>query len=457
MYRTGWSKRIAFEPCSAFFKMGQRIMLNRYQKTTATITSTSGNCTPLDWMIAIFLVIIQQNAFVDNAYEFLTGGERKGSAENIFNTASIAISIIFLCIGSARVLPRIRSLALRNAYSILYIVIVLSSVIWSLHPDLSVKRGCAYVLTIGIAGYIAVRFTTEQTLLVLARSFAICGVCSVIYVLLFPEGGIMSGGDELEGAWRGIYPHKNVLGLAMAIAVYVQLHLIATVEQRRIKDYIWVCFFLMLVVLSKSTTAIIASICYIFVAIGYSLWTKNKLYGYNMLLVSTLGLVLVFSAFLFEPDFFFGVFGKDATLTGRTDVWDAVIELISQKPVLGWGYRAMWIPTNSVTMWVDRRTGEWGAPSAHNAFLEIALELGLVGLASVMLIVCQGFWRAIRCCVLGLLPFGLFSLMFFVGTIVTGQTIETLGTNQEIDWLVFNILSFIGGERLAAVSPPISQ
>ena len=36
---------------------------------------------------------------------------------------------------------------------------------------------------------------------------------------------------------------------------------------------------------------------------------------------------------------------------------------------------------------------------------------------------------------------------------MAGQTIETLGINQEIDWLVFNILSFIAGERLAAVSP----
>jgi exopolysaccharide production protein ExoQ len=129
-----------------------------------------------------------------------------------------------------------------------------------------------------------------------------------------------------------------------------------------------------------------------------------------------------------------------------------VIELIGQKPVSGWGYRAMWIPTDSVTVWVDRRTGEWGAPSAHNAFLEITLELGLIGLASLILIVCQGLWRAIRCCALGLQPFGLFSLVFFVGAILAGQTIETLGINQEIDWLVFTILSFLGGERLAAVA-----
>ena len=108
-------------------------------------------------------------------------------------------------------------------------MIVLSSIIWSLHPDLSLQRGCAYILTIGIAGYIAVRFTPEQALLVLARSFAIGGVCSAAFILLFPEIGIMSDG-ELEGGWRGVYPHKNPFGFTMAIALFVQIQLNATVE-----------------------------------------------------------------------------------------------------------------------------------------------------------------------------------------------------------------------------------
>jgi exopolysaccharide production protein ExoQ len=426
-------------------------MLNRYQKPIPTTVSISGHPKRLDWIIAIFLVIIQQNAFVDIAYDLLSPVERTRGTENGFNTASIVISILFVCIGSISIISRIRSLALRNLYSILYIMIVLVSAIWSLHPDLSLRRGCAYVLTIAIAGYIAARFTTEQALSVLARSFAICGVCSVIFVLMFPETGIMSGG-ELEGNWRGIYPHKNVFGFAMAIAVFVQLQLMVMESKSSLKAYFWIFFYLILVILSRSTTALIMSILYIFVAINYIIWRKNKLYGYNMLLITLFALTLLVPAFLLDLDFFLGVFGKDSTLTGRTDVWDAVIELISQKPVSGWGYRAMWIPTDSVTVWVDRRTGEWGAPSAHNAFLEITLELGLVGLASLILIVCQGIWRAIRCCALGLQPLGLFSLVFFVGAILAGQTIETLGINQEIDWLVFNILSFLAGERLAAVA-----
>ena len=89
-------------------------MLNRYQKSIPTTTSTSGHPRGLDWIIAIFLVIIQQNAFVDIAYDLLSPMERTRGTENGFNTVSIAISILFVCIGSIGIFSRIRSLALRN-------------------------------------------------------------------------------------------------------------------------------------------------------------------------------------------------------------------------------------------------------------------------------------------------------------------------------------------------------
>lgn len=425
-------------------------MLNRIDSI-----SSSENPSRLDWMIAIFLVIIQQNAFISTAYELLYPDDTViGAVENGFNTASIFLSLILLIVACSPLLSRMRNLFIRNPFTILYIIIVLCSVLWSLHADLTIRRGLAYILTISIAAYIAVRFTAIQALTVLARAFSICAICSVVFIVVFPETGIMSGA-ELEGNWRGVYPHKNVFGFAMAVAVFVQLHLIASSRQRNLSAYVWAGFYFLLVVLSRSTTALMASIFYVFVTFNYLLWRRNKIWGYNLFLMVALAAVLLLPIFLLDPDLFFGVLGKDATLTGRTDVWDAVFELIGQKPSLGWGYRAMWVPTDSETVWINAHSGDWGAPSAHNAFIEVTLELGLLGLASLMLIIVHAFWRAVRCCSLGILPFGLFSLVFFIATIAVGQTIETLGTNQEIDWLTFNIFNFLAGERLAAIFPKV--
>ena len=71
--------------------------------------------------------------------------------------------------------------------------------------------------------------------------------------------------------------------------------------------------------------------------------------------------------------------GKSDDLTGRLDIWDAVIGLASQRPVFGWGWVSYWAP------WVDpfdTLVFKSGVRQlhAHNAWLDVWLQLGIVGL-----------------------------------------------------------------------------
>jgi O-antigen ligase len=152
-----------------------------------------------------------------------------------------------------------------------------------------------------------------------------------------------------------------------------------------------------------------------------------------------------------DPQFALGIIEKDITLTGRTKVWGVVFAFIEQRPWLGWGYRAMWGPDDALTTHMDRLFG-WGAGSSHNAFLEITLQLGLLGLGLMLVIIGIALWRGVQCCRTGILPLGWFSLMFFLGAILAGQTIHTLGQNQVIEWVVFNILMFSCGLALVSSS-----
>ena len=70
----------------------------------------------------------------------------------------------------------------------------------------------------------------------------------------------------------------------------------------------------------------------------------------------------------------------------------------------------------------------------------------------MLVIVIIALWRGLRCCRVGLLPLGWFSLMFFVGAVLAAQTMETLGQNQVIEWVAFNVLSFSCGLGLASRS-----
>ena len=87
----------------------------------------------------------------------------------------------------------------------------------------------------------------------------------------------------------------------------------------------------------------------------------------------------------------------------------------------------------------------FAVPSSHNAFLEIALQLGLTGLSVVCVLLVVALRRGARCFVSGQSTLGWFSMMFVVGSVMAGLTTETLGQNQVIEWVVFNALLFSCG------------
>ena len=84
---------------------------------------------------------------------------------------------------------------------------------------------------------------------------------------------------------------------------------------------------------------------------------------------------------LFASDFVFGLLGKDATLTGRTKIWSAVMRQIDERPWQGFGYAATWDDTGpwGPLAWIVHDSG-FRPHHAHNSWLEQWLALGLPGL-----------------------------------------------------------------------------
>jgi O-antigen ligase len=121
-----------------------------------------------------------------------------------------------------------------------------------------------------------------------------------------------------------------------------------------------------------------------------------------------------------------------------------VLDLISEKPLLGWGYGAMWL-NNDISTAPFINTLGWNPLSAHNEFLEVALELGLVGVAVILIIILVTLRRGVYCILIGRNQIGMFLLLFVFASMATGIVESTLVENQTIDWVLFNILSFSAG------------
>jgi O-antigen ligase len=155
---------------------------------------------------------------------------------------------------------------------------------------------------------------------------------------------------------------------------------------------------------------------------------------------AAMGLVGLGAAVLLAPDAFLNLLGKDATLTGRTRIWEAVMRLIQKQPWLGYGYGAVWSDESGhgPLAWIIKEAG-YRPEHAHNGWLEQWLGMGLVGLLAwsgcFLTTVVQSFWAVFaRRGALFAFPFTVvFGLMILTESIAVAY--------NDLRWMLFVIVA----------------
>jgi len=88
-----------------------------------------------------------------------------------------------------------------------------------------------------------------------------------------------------------------------------------------------------------------------------------------------------------------GLFGKSEDLTGRLDIWASVTDLALQRPAFGWGWVSYWAPWTEPFAGLASRKGVVYL-QAHNAWLDVWLQVGVIGLLAFLAIVAGALWRS---------------------------------------------------------------
>jgi exopolysaccharide production protein ExoQ len=193
---------------------------------------------------------------------------------------------------------------------------------------------------------------------------------------------------------RGIFLHKNVLGQVLTFAAILLLLAWQFRFLPRTVTILGLGLVLVAAGLAGSSTAclLIAAVAVLQLLLHLATLGRIRAAAF-LLLAAAAGSFLVMAALLLlEP--LLGLIGRDLTFTGRTDLWAYVVRMVELRPLLGYGYGAFFeLP--SITSYV-LDTLHWAAPNAHNGYLEIALGLGLPGLALALLFLLGGLGMALR-------------------------------------------------------------
>ncbi len=263
---------------------------------------------------------------------------------------------------------------LRNAGMVLWLpLLALASVAWSQDPSITLRRAVVLLVvsTIG-ACFGAIYSVQELTKLVTITAFLIC----VATLLLAPVAPGIVRDSVNTGAWKGLFTHKNAQGVFMALALVSAVH-------SRFEQYPWFRYatiFLtgLLLLLSRSATSLLAALITFAVL---PLWKLTRV-PIRQVVLALAGFAVIAGAAAFVLGHYStelaGVFGKDTTLTGRTELWALILQSIARRPILGYGYNAFWLGMKGESLSIIAASG-WVVYHAHNGLLDVLLGLGVVG------------------------------------------------------------------------------
>lgn len=210
-----------------------------------------------------------------------------------------------------------------------------------------------------------------------------------------PQAFYWSRGLLLEGGpIEGIVASRNLLGFAALIAVIVFSVQLAARTVRRGWGVAWLGLAVVMLALTRSATVTVAGVA-VGLALVFALWAR-RVDGNGrrpLYLTAIAAAVTVVGSFIAFMPTILELFGKSPDLTGRFDIWKSVIGLASERPIWGWGWVSYWVP------WVEPFNGlavRNGVTylQAHNAWLDVWLQLGILGLVVFASLVGSTLWRS---------------------------------------------------------------
>ena len=256
-------------------------------------------------------------------------------------------------------------------------VMLLGSSVWSERPGLTIKR--SIVFCFGLITIVAATHMTRRPVHLMQR--IIFGfTASVAWVSI--AGWFVLPRNCVENPARpglaGIAGHPNTLAPFLVLGFLISLGF-RSPGMKGIAQKFGQVGLVLGALMTGSMTSImlmlVGSGCYTY--LRFDRYKRGAVNAFAAVIGSYLAVVGPAQAKLQ----ILNAMGRDASLSGRGELWAKVGAEISQRPILGCGYGAFWIEGKGrelVTTWNPRQS--------HHAYLDVLTDLGIIGLIMVLLV-----------------------------------------------------------------------
>ncbi len=272
----------------------------------------------------------------------------------------------------------------RNVWIFLFFYYCGISILWSDFPGVAFKR---WIKEIGNLVMVLVILTesypVEAIKTVIRRCAYVLIPLSILFYKYYPDLGRLysPGGGQ---AYTGVTTSKNQLGALCFICGFFFFWNLLTIWRKKNKSVDKnevLVHILFLIIIFWLLTRVNSATSYALLIIGFILliclfMMKKKIKYLGIIIFHTVLIVFAIYESVDTIGIITDALGRDTTLTGRTDIWDEVLE-VKINPIIGTGYDSFWLGERAEPFW-DKYY--WNPNQAHNGYLETYLNLGFIGL-----------------------------------------------------------------------------
>ncbi len=335
--------------------------------------------------------------------------------------------------------------------TILVFYCILSS-LWSIDFILSLRRALSLLIVYLYCIYLVSRYRADDLITIISHSLCIIILLNILAVLFF--GGIHAEGEH-DGAWNGFTGHKNNLGRFASIGVILFFGLRCFYKKKIYSIYLIVSFIVLIMTTSKTSLAACLVAILFFYLVIYLVTGKFLFFHHPKnvrILLFIIAIIVSLLLVTFVLPVVFELLDRDFTFSGRDKIWTYALMLVEGINYFGSGYKAFWI--EALTWDFFYYNPYWGpgkvTGNGHNGYLDIYLELGILGLLMFVIII----FLHIKQIIIGLLsekvnvilfvsaPFLIFNMLYNV--------VETNFLSNRLDllWFVFLICFLHSNKRV---------
>jgi O-antigen ligase len=299
-----------------------------------------------------------------------------------FGTSVRLIGLVTLGLGALAIIERgkVRKPALGHVVMAMFVLLAVLSFLWSLYPEGTLIEAFSYVQLFTMVWLIWELAPGVQEQMHLMRAYVFGTFVSGIDTFYL----FLSHQESVYQRYAGAKLDANDLGLIMALSIPMSYYLLIQNHGRTVWVYrVHLILAGTTILLTASRGATLATV----VALTIVPLTQARLGGRQRVALLLTVLLLLGGILFFVPETSWERLAtvptefEQGTFTGRTIIWKAGWEIFRAHPFVGIGANAFRVIVSRELAEPIRMGEADPAPPAHNTFLSVLVEQGVLGFA----------------------------------------------------------------------------